>query len=43
MIAGLIIEYRELHGSFQTIQDIMKVSGIGKKTFESLKDYICVE
>ncbi len=41
--AGWIIEYRELHGSFQTIQDIMKVSGIGKKTFESLKDYICVE
>ena len=41
--AGWIIEYRELHGSFQTIQDIMKVSGIGNKTFESLKDYICVE
>lgn len=41
--AGWIIEYRELHGSFQTVQDIMKVSGIGKKTFESLKDYICVE
>ena len=40
--AGWIIEYRELHGSFQTVQDIMKVSGIGKKTFESLKDYICV-
>lgn len=41
--AGWIIEYRELHGGFQTIQDLMKISGIGKKTFASLKDYICVE
>lgn len=37
-----IIEYREANGEFQKIEDITKVSGIGEKTFEKIKDYICV-
>ena len=36
-----IIEYREAQ-SFETIEDIMKVSGIGEKTFENIKDRIAV-
>lgn len=36
--AAAIISYREEHGSFSSIEDIKKVSGIGDKTFESLKD-----
>ena len=40
--AALIIAYREENGSFQTIEDIMEVSGIGEKTFEGLKDLITV-
>ena len=38
-----IIEYRTENGDFETIQDIMKVSGIGYDTFLKLKDYITVE
>ena len=38
-----IIEYREKNGRFETIEDIMKISGIGYDTFLKLKDYITVE
>ncbi len=41
--AKRIIEYRTKNGKFEVIQDIMKVSGIGEKTFNGIKDYICVE
>lgn len=41
-MARRIITYREQNGSFKQIEDIMKVQGIGKKTFEKLKDSICV-
>ena len=42
-IAARIIEYREKNGPFATIEDIMKVKGIGEKTFELNKDRIVVE
>ena len=41
-IAQKIIEYREANGRFKSIEDIMNISGIGEKTFQSLKDYITV-
>ena len=41
--ADAIIEYRESHGPFQTIEDILNVSGIGEKSFEKLKDQITVQ
>lgn len=37
-----IISYREANGSFQTIDDIKNVKGIGEKIFEGIKDNICV-
>ena len=37
-----IIDYRNSNGKFQTINDILYVNGIGSKTFDSLKDLICV-
>ena len=40
--ADKIIQYRESNGRFQTIEDIKNVSGIGNKTFEKMKDKICV-
>jgi len=40
--AELIIAYRMENGSFQTIEDIMEVSGIGEKTFEGFKAAITV-
>jgi competence ComEA-like helix-hairpin-helix protein len=43
VIAGRIIEYRETHGPFRRPEDIMKVKGIGQKTWEYNKDIITVE
>lgn len=37
-----IIRYRESHGSFQRIEDIMKVSGIKDAAFEKIKGNITV-
>lgn len=39
-IARAIIEYRELNGPFQCLEDLMNVSGIGNATFERIKNYI---
>jgi competence protein ComEA len=41
--AGQIVTFREVHGPFQTKEDIMQVSGIGEKTFQKLSEYITVE
>ena len=38
-----IIRYREKHGRFQTIEDIMQVSGIKESVFEKIADQIAVE
>ena len=40
--AQKIIDYREEHGGFQSIEEIMNVAGIGEKTFENIKDQISV-
>lgn len=41
--ADAVIAYREKHGSFQNIDEIMNVSGIGENLFEKIKEKICVE
>lgn len=38
-----IIAYREKHGDFKEISDIMKISGIKEAAYEKIKDYICVD
>ena len=40
--AESIISYRETNGSFQKIEDIKNVSGIGEATFEKLREAIQV-
>lgn len=40
--AQAIIQYREENGFFQTPEDLLEVSGIGEKTFDSFKDDIIV-
>jgi len=40
--AKSIIAYREKHGKFTCIEDIMKVSGIKESSFEKIKDEITV-
>ena len=41
--AKAIVEYREKNGSFQSIQQLMDVKGIGPKIFEGMKDLISVK
>lgn len=41
--AQQIIRYREENGLFDTPEDLMNVSGIGEKSFETLKDSIKVK
>ncbi|MEC1179865.1 helix-hairpin-helix domain-containing protein [Metasolibacillus meyeri] len=41
--AQAIISYRNEAGKFQAIEDIKKVSGIGEKSFERIKDLIEVK
>lgn len=38
--AQRIIEYREANGGFASIEEIINVSSIGEKIYESIKDYI---
>ena len=41
--AAAIIEYRSTHGPFNTIEDILEVTGIGEKTLEGFKDWIVIQ
>ena len=40
--AEAVLAYRQENGNFQSIEDIMKVSGIKNGLFEKMKDYITV-
>ncbi|MBQ9983657.1 MAG: ComEA family DNA-binding protein [Lachnospiraceae bacterium] len=40
--AALIVEYREEHGRFQSIEDLMDIPGIKEGVFNKIKDYIKV-
>ena len=37
-----IINYRNLHGKFQSTDELMNVNGIGKNKYEAIKDMITV-
>lgn len=41
--AQAIIAYRTQHGPFKQADDLIKVRGIGEKTFEELKKHITLE
>lgn len=40
--AKKIIDYREQSGPFNSVEELINVSGIGEKTLESIRSYICV-
>ena len=40
--ADMIIQYREEHGAFETIEDLMKIPGIKEGVFNKIRDYIKV-
>ncbi len=41
--AQAIVDYRKTKGGFSSIADITNVSGIGEKTYEKIKEQICVD
>jgi competence protein ComEA len=43
VIAQRIVDYREKHGKFSKIEEIMKVKGIGEKMFLKIKPLITAE
>ena len=42
-MAQRIIQYREEHGNFTSVDALTKVKGLGEKTLEKLKPFIIVE
>jgi len=42
-LAGRIIEYRNIHGPFKSIEEIMKVKGIGKGTLNKIRDKVVAQ
>jgi competence protein ComEA len=42
VLAQRIVDYRSQNGLFRTIEDLLKVSGIGEATLEKIRDYIAV-
>jgi comEA protein len=42
VVAQRIIDHREKNGKFKKIEEIMKVKGIGEKTFLKIKELITV-
>lgn len=42
-LATEVIDYRTNNGNFKTVEEIKKVSGVGDKKFEKIKDFIILE
>jgi len=40
--ADAILLYRKENGGFSSVEEILSIPGIGQKTFDEIKDYICV-
>lgn len=43
VLAVKIVEYRNRHNMYMTIQDIKKVEGIGQGTFNAIRHYISID
>ena len=42
-LATRIIEFREEHGRFERVEDLLNVQGIGVRTLERMRPYLMVE
>ena len=42
-MAQRIIDFRKENGKFKRLQDLMKVKGIGEKTFKGLKHMVTIQ
>jgi competence protein ComEA len=43
MTAQAIVDYRETHGKFSALEDLLQVKGIGPKKFVSLRPHITIQ
>jgi len=41
--AKRIVEYREKHGPFQRVEDLLNVRGIGDRTLDKLRDRVTIK
>ena len=37
-----IVRWREEHGAFQSVEDLLEVPGIGEKTVSAVRDYVYI-
>lgn len=42
VLAARIVEYRQLHGRFQSVDELIEVRGIGPKRLEQIRPYVVV-
>lgn len=42
-IANAIVSYRENHGNYSFLEEIMNVSGIGQATYTKVRDYLVLQ
>ena len=42
VLAQRIVAYRNAFGDFESIEDLLRVNGIGEKTLDKIRDYITV-
>ena len=43
VLAQRIIEYRQMHGRFQSVDELLEVRGIGPKRLENMRPYVVVK
>ncbi len=43
VIAQRIVEYRNAHGEFKDIEELINIKGIGEKKFQAIKPYIYIK
>ena len=42
-LAGRIVRYREEHGAFLSVDELLNVSGIGESKLDAIRDMVCVK
>lgn len=40
VMAERIVQFREEHGAFKRVEDLLKIKGIGEKSFQKIRAYV---
>ncbi|MFH1577614.1 MAG: helix-hairpin-helix domain-containing protein [Candidatus Omnitrophota bacterium] len=43
VLAGRIIDYRQVNGKFTDVEELKKIKGIGESKYGAIKDYFIIE